>query len=48
MTGGSLTANGLGTSLTVTGTTTVSGASLFAGGGATLTLSNPNQLHRRH
>ncbi len=40
MTGGSLTANGSGTSLTVTGTTTVSGASLYAENGATLTLSS--------
>jgi len=39
MTGGSLTASGSGISLTVTGTTTVSGASLFAEGGATLSLS---------
>ena len=38
MTGGSLTASGSGVSLTVTGTTTVSGASLYAEGGAALTL----------
>ncbi len=38
MTGGSLVASGAGTSLTVTGTTTVSVASLYAEGGATLAL----------
>jgi RHS repeat-associated protein len=38
MTGGSLEANGSGISLTVSGTTTVSGASLYAAGGATLSL----------
>ena len=38
MTGGSLTANGSGVSLTVTGTTTVSVANLYAEGGATLSL----------
>ena len=38
MTGGSLTASGSGISLTVTGTTTISGANLFAQGGATLSL----------
>ncbi len=40
MTGGSLTANGSGTSLTVTGTTTISGASLYAQSGSTLSLPN--------
>ena len=39
MTGGALTADGTGVSLTVTGTTTVAGASLNAEGGATLKLS---------
>ena len=39
MTGGALTADGTGTSLTVTGTTTVAGASLNAESGATLKLS---------
>jgi RHS repeat-associated protein len=38
MTGGSLTATGSGVSLTVTGTTNVSAASLYAQGGATLKL----------
>ena len=38
MTGGSLTASGSGVSLTVTGTTTVSGASLEAEAGATFSL----------
>ncbi len=38
MTGGSLTANGSRTSLAVSGTTTVSGANLYAEGGATLSL----------
>jgi RHS repeat-associated protein len=38
MTGGSLTANGSQISLTVTGTTTISGANLYAEGGATLGL----------
>jgi len=38
MTGGSLTANGSGVSLIVTGTTTVSVANLYAEGGATLSL----------
>jgi RHS repeat-associated protein/uncharacterized repeat protein (TIGR01451 family) len=40
MTGGSLTATGSGVNLTVTGTTAVSGASLYASGGATLSLPN--------
>ena len=40
MTGGSLVASGPGTLLTVTGTTTVSAASLYAEGGATLNLPN--------
>ncbi len=39
MTGGSLTANGLGLSVAVAGTTTASGASLNAENGASLTLS---------
>jgi hypothetical protein len=39
MTGGSLVASGAGTVLAVTGTTAVSGASLYAEGGATLSLS---------
>jgi hypothetical protein len=39
MTGGSLVANGSGISLAVTGTTTVFGASLYAEGGAALSLS---------
>ncbi len=39
MTGGSLTASGSGVVLTVTGTTTDSGGSLFAEGGATLSLA---------
>ena len=38
MTGGSLEANGAGVALTVTGPTTVSGSSLYAVGGATLSL----------
>ena len=38
MTGGSLAGNGSGVSLSVTGTTTVSGANLYAQGGATLGL----------
>jgi hypothetical protein len=38
MTGGSLTASGSGVTLTVTGTSTVSGASLYAQGGASLSL----------
>ncbi len=38
MTGGTLEANGTGAFLKVTGTTTISGASLFAEGGAQLTL----------
>ena len=46
MTGGSLTASGSGVTLTVTGTTTVSGGSLYAGGGATLSLTEPDRLHR--
>ncbi len=41
MTGGSLTANGSEISLTVTGTTTVSGGNLYAENGASLSL---NQL----
>ena len=40
MTGGSLEANGAAASLTVTGTTTVSVASLYAEGGATLSLAD--------
>ena len=40
MTGGTLTASGSGVSFTVTGTTTVSGANLYAEGGASLLLSN--------
>jgi len=39
MTGGSLTANGSGVTFSVTGTTTISGASLYAQSGATLSLS---------
>ena len=38
MTGGSLVANGSGTLLTVTGTTTISNANLYAQGGATLSV----------
>ena len=40
MTGGSLTASGSGISLTVTGTTTVSGANLYAVSGGTLAVPN--------
>ncbi len=40
MTGGSLVANGSGATLTVSGTTIVSGANLYAEGGATLTLQD--------
>jgi hypothetical protein len=40
MSGGALTANGTGATLLVNGTTTVSGASLYAEGGATLSLPN--------
>ena len=39
MTGGSLTASGSGVSFTVTGTTTLSGASLYAQNGATLSVA---------
>ncbi len=42
MTGGSLEANGLGVSLTVTGAVTVSSASLYAEGGATLAIPGLN------
>ena len=44
MTGGTLIANGSGTLFTVTGTTTVSGASLFAENGASLTVSQLTSL----
>jgi RHS repeat-associated protein/uncharacterized repeat protein (TIGR01451 family) len=40
MTGGSLTASGAGTDLIVSGSTSVSGASLYANAGATLSLPN--------
>ena len=39
MTGGSLTASGIGVTVNVTGTASASGASLYAEGGATLTIS---------